>query len=217
MRRCYLNSTDMYSHKKDVVSSGVPLQDAKRAIIMLHGRGATPESIISLKEHLYLVDTAILAPRAANNTWYPYSFMAPVADNQPALDSALDVIGQVAEDIESAGVARQNIYFLGFSQGACLALEYVTRHADTYGGVMAFTGGLIGKDIDKGNYSGDFNNTRVLLTTGDPDPHVPLSRVDETVEMLRSMNARVELKVYRGRVHTIQLEELDLANELVLV
>ena len=207
----------MYLHNKDVVSSGMQLQDAKRAIVMLHGRGATPESIISLKEHLYLIDTAILAPRAANNSWYPYSFMAPVTDNQPALDSALSVINEVVDDIVAAGITRQNIYFLGFSQGACLALEYVTRHADTYGGVMAFTGGLIGRDIDKGNYRGDFNQTPVLITTGEPDPHVPLSRVEESVEILRSMNARVELKVYRGRVHTIQMEELDLANEFVLV
>ena len=207
----------MYLHNKDVVSSGMQLKDAKRAILMLHGRGATPESIISLKEHLYLIDTAILAPRAANNSWYPYSFMAPVTDNQPALDSALSVINEVVDDIVAAGITRQNIYFLGFSQGACLALEYVTRHADTYGGVMAFTGGLIGRDIDKGNYRGDFNQTPVLITTGEPDPHVPLSRVEDSVEILRSMNARVELKVYRGRVHTIQLEELDLANEMVLV
>ena len=207
----------MYLHNKDVVSSGMQLKDAKRAIVMLHGRGATPESIISLKEHLYLIDTAILAPRAANNSWYPYSFMAPVTDNQPALDSALSVIKEVVDDIVAAGITRQNIYFLGFSQGACLALEYVTRHADTYGGVMAFTGGLIGRDIDKSNYRGDFNQTPVLITTGEPDPHVPLSRVEESVEILRSMNARVELKVYRGRVHTIQMEELDLANEMVLV
>ena len=217
LRQYYLSSINMYSHKKDVVSSGVPLKDAKRALIMLHGRGATPESIISLKEHLYLIDTAILAPRAANNSWYPYSFMAPADDNQPALDSALSVINEVVDDIVAEGIQRENIYFLGFSQGACLALEYVTRHADSYGGVMAFTGGLIGKDIDKGNYSGDFNNTPVLITTGDPDPHVPVSRVEESVGIMRSMNAKVELKVYRGRVHTIQMEELDLANELVLV
>ena len=207
----------MYSHKKDVVISGMPLNEAKQAIVMLHGRGATPESIISLKEHLYLIDTAIFAPRATNNSWYPYSFMAPVVNNQPALDSALSVINEVVHDIIEGGIAGENIYFLGFSQGACLALEYVTRHADTYGGVMAFTGGLIGEELDRNKYTGDFNNTPVLLTTGDPDPHVPLSRVDETVGILRSMNAKVELKVYRGRVHTIQLEELDLANQLVLV
>ncbi|NEU10136.1 phospholipase [Flavihumibacter sp. R14] len=207
----------MYTHSKDVVRSGVPLKDAKRALIMIHGRGATPESIISLEEHLYLIDTAILAPRAANNSWYPYSFMAPVEDNQPALDSALSVINGLVDDVVAQGIERKNIYFLGFSQGACLALEYVTRHADTYGGMIAFTGGLIGKELEQGNYKGDFNNTPVLITTGDPDPHVPLSRVEESVAILKKMNARVDLKVYRGRVHTIQIEELELANEQVLV
>jgi phospholipase/carboxylesterase len=207
----------MYTHSKDIVRSGVPLKEAKRVLIMLHGRGATPESIIDLKEHLYLIDTAILAPRAANNSWYPYSFMAPVQDNQPALDSALKVISSLVDEVVAEGIERNHIYFLGFSQGACLALEYVTRHADTYGGVIAFTGGLIGKELDQGNYKGDFKDTPVLITTGDPDPHVPLSRVQESVAILENMNARVELKVYRGRVHTIQIGELELANEWVLV
>lgn len=202
----------MYSHSKDVVFSGVPLSDAKKAIIMLHGRGASAESIISLKDHLKLDDAAIVAPQATNSSWYPYSFMAPDQDNQPALNSALHVIDDVVKDIAAQGIELNQIYFLGFSQGACLALEYTARHAEGYGGIIAFTGGLIGQTLDTLNYTGDFKGTPILITTGDPDPHVPVSRVEESVEILKTLNAKVELKVYKGRMHTIQMEEIELAN-----
>lgn len=201
----------MYSHTKDVVFGGVPLSEAKKAIIMLHGRGASAESIISLKEHLKVDDAAIVAPQATNSSWYPYSFMAPDQDNQPALDSALEVVGDVVKDVLAQGIALNKIYFLGFSQGACLALEYTTRNADAYGGVIAFTGGLIGQRINRQNYPGDFKGTPILITTGDPDPHVPMSRIYESVEVLEQLNARVELKIYKGRPHTIQMEEIELA------
>ena len=201
----------MYSHSKDVVFGGVPLSDAKKAIIMLDGRGASAESIISLKDHLKVDDAAILAPQATNSSWYPYSFMAPDQDNQPALNSALQVVGDVVKDILAQGIALNQIYFTGFSQGACLALEYTTRHADIYGGIVAFTGGLIGQTLNTRNYPGDFKGTPILITTGDPDPHVPMSRIYESVEILENLNARVELKVYKGRPHTIQTEEIELA------
>ena len=201
----------MYSHSKDLVFSGVPLSDAKKAVIMLHGRGASAESIISLKDHLKLDGAAIVAPQATNSSWYPYSFMAPDADNQPALNSALQVISDVVKDVVAQGIELNQVYFLGFSQGACLALEYATRHADGYGGIIAFTGGLIGQTLNTLNYTGDFKGTPILITTGDPDPHVPMSRIYESVEVLEKLNARVELKVYKGRPHTIQMEEIELA------
>jgi phospholipase/carboxylesterase len=205
----------MYRHTKQVVSAGVPAEQAKKAIIMLHGRGASANSIISLKDHLELDDYAILAPQAAEHSWYPYSFMAPVQNNQPALDSALEVIGELVEDLKQNGITQENIYFLGFSQGACLTLEYTGRNAGRYGGIIAFTGGLIGEQLVKENYKGDFNNTPVLITTGDPDPHVPVNRVNDSAEMLKELNADVSLKIYKGRQHTISHEEIVLANEIL--
>lgn len=183
---------------------------------MLHGRGAEAESIISLASHLNLGDAAILAPQASNNSWYPYSFLAPVEQNQPALDSALELIDDLVNEVQVAGIEKDKLYFLGFSQGACLALEYAARNAAAYGGVIAFTGGLIGEHLNEKNYQGDFAHTPVFITTGNPDPHVPVTRVEESVVILEKLNAEVSLRVYNGRPHTIQLQELDLANKLVL-
>ena len=200
----------------DIVSSGLPLSQATKVVIMVHGRGASPESIISLREHLKLDDAAILAPRARNNSWYPYSFMAPAEENQPALDSSLKLIQYLVTELLSEGIHPYQLYFLGFSQGACLILEYVARYAEAYGGVIAFTGGLIGEKLVPENYSGDFQSTPLLITTGDPDPHVPLSRVEESVDILKTLNADVHLKIYPGRTHTILMEEIELANQLIL-
>lgn len=184
-------------------------------MILIHGRGANPQSILSLTRHLELKDTAFIAPEAAHNSWYPYSFLAPVEDNQPALDSALEAIHELATDLQARGFSAQNIFFLGFSQGACLTLEYVTRHAQRYGGIIAFTGGLIGKQLDMSYYKGNFSDTPVLITTGDPDPHVPVARVEETVRIMEMMHAKVTLKIYKGRPHTILGEELELANGIL--
>ncbi|SDP51443.1 phospholipase/carboxylesterase [Mucilaginibacter sp. OK268] len=206
----------MYTHRKQIVTAGIPADQAKKAMIMLHGRGASAVSILTLKDHLQLDGYAIVAPQATEHSWYPYSFMAPVSNNQPALDSALEVIGSLVEDIKEQGIAQENIYFLGFSQGACLTLEYVTRNAGKYGGVIAFTGGLIGEKLISENYQGDFGQTPILVTTGDPDPHVPVSRVNETVSLLKKLNANVTLKIYKGRQHTVTAEELALANSILL-
>jgi phospholipase/carboxylesterase len=206
----------MYTHSKQIITAGTPIAQAKKALIMLHGRGASANSIMSLSGHLTLPETAIVAPQATQHSWYPYSFMAPVENNEPALSSALTVIDEVVNDIVTQGISKDNIYFLGFSQGACLTLEYVARHGDTYGGVIAFTGGLIGEELNTTNYSGDFGGTPILISTGDPDPHVPLSRVEESVAQFKAMNANVLLKVYKGRPHTIIEEELELAEQHVL-
>ncbi len=206
----------MYTHSKQILAGGLPLASAKKAIIMLHGRGASAQSIISLQDNLDLIDASILAPQAANSSWYPYSFLVPVELNQPALDSALQLVDQLVAEIAAAGIPLNQIYFLGFSQGACLALEYAGRHAARYGGILAFTGGLIGEHLDLDKYKGDFAGTPVFISTGNPDPHVPLERVEESVAIFQKLNASVTLKVYNGRAHTIQLEELQLATELVL-
>ncbi|MEJ2884518.1 alpha/beta hydrolase [Pedobacter sp. GR22-6] len=205
----------MYTHDKQIITAGVPAADAKKAVIFLHGRGASAEDILGLAKHLNLEDAALFAPQATNHSWYPYSFMAPVAENQPSLDSALSVLKSLVEDITLAGIPAEQIYFVGFSQGACLTLEYVSRNAQQYGGVVAFTGGLIGKEINLNNYKGDFKQTPVLITTGDPDPHVPVRRVEMSEGILKKMNANVSSKVFTGRPHTISPREIELAKTLV--
>jgi phospholipase/carboxylesterase len=205
----------MYTHAKNTSSSGIPLAAAKGALVLLHGRGGTAQNIISLAGEFNLTDLAIVAPQATNNSWYPHSFIAPVADNQPALDSALSVIGETVKDILAAGIAEEKIYFAGFSQGACLTLEYIARNAQRYGGAVAFTGGLIGRQLETAHYKGDFGGTPILIATGDPDPHVPLTRVEESAALLKDMGADVTMKVYKDRPHTITQQEIDLANELI--
>jgi phospholipase/carboxylesterase len=211
----YLNYFNMYTHQKNIITAGAPLANAKGALIMLHGRGGTAQNIIALAGEFNLKDMAIIAPQATNNSWYPYSFMSPVEQNQPALATALQVIGEVVDDMIGAGIKAENIYFAGFSQGACLTLEYVACNAQQYGGVVAFTGGLIGRQLATENYKGNFNNTPVLIATGNPDPHVPLSRVEESAAILKDMGAHVTVKVYNGRPHTITQPEIDLANTLI--
>jgi len=205
----------MYTHQKQIITAGTPLAQAKGALVLLHGRGGTARNIISLASEFDLTDFAIFAPQATNQSWYPHSFMAPVEENQPALDSALQVIGQTVEEIIAAGIPAHKIYFAGFSQGACLTLEYIARNAQRFGGAVAFTGGLIGEKLQLSNYKGDFAGTPILISTGDPDPHVPLSRVEESVAVLKNLGAEVTLKVFKGRPHTILREEIELANELV--
>ncbi|RYE16317.1 MAG: phospholipase [Sphingobacteriales bacterium] len=205
----------MYQHTKQYVTAGAPLANAKGALVMIHGRGGTAANIAALAAELNAADLAVYAPQATNLSWYPYSFMAPESQNQPALDSAIAIIGELVAQIETDGISPENIYFLGFSQGACMALEYVGRNAKRYGGVVAFTGGLIGEELDNARYSGDFNNTPVLITIGDPDPHVPLSRVEESVVILNKLNADVTLKVYKGKPHTISQQEIDQANNII--
>jgi len=202
----------MYTHHKEFVSAGTPVQQAKTALVMLHGRGGSATDIMRLAKLFNLKDAAIYAPQATNNSWYPYSFMAPDEQNQPALDSAIESIDHLVKQIEADGIAADSIYFLGFSQGACLTLEYVARNAKQYGGAVAFTGGLIGQKLVTERYKGDFNGTPILITTGDHDPHVPLSRVEQSVDMLKDLGADVTLKVYPGKPHSISPDEIEQAD-----
>jgi phospholipase/carboxylesterase len=205
----------MYTHKKQVVAQGKSLPETGKALIMIHGRGATAESILSLAEHLPVGDFSLFAPQATNQSWYPYSFMAPTAQNQPALDSALEQLDDLVNSLLAQGVDSRHLFLLGFSQGACLTAEYATRHARPYGGLLLFTGGLIGQELVESNYTGSFENTPVLITTGDPDPHVPVSRVNETVKIMEAQGAVVTKKIYPGRPHTILQEEINLAREIL--
>ncbi len=202
-------------HNKDIIMQGRTLDHAGKVLLMLHGRGGSAEDILTLSQHLQCENYALLALQARNNTWYPYSFLAPTQMNQPWLNSAIDVIDETVNDLSKMGFDRSKIVLLGFSQGACLALEYAARNAHRYGGVIAFTGGLIGDNIQSETYNGSFDQTPVFIGTSDPDPHVPIERIHETVDQLNKMNADVNLKVYKNMGHTITMEEILQANKLL--
>lgn len=202
-------------HKRNILEAGLRIEEAKKAIILIHGRGGDARGMVDLKEYLPLQDFAILAPQATNNTWYPYSFMAPASANEPWLSSAIDTVHGLIDDVINSGIPTEQIYLAGFSQGACLTLETVARKAQRYGGIIAFTGGLIGEIINPQNYQGDFGGTPILISSGDPDPHVPVSRVRETEKILQSMGASVSVKIYPGRQHTISSMEVQDAAMLI--
>ncbi|HVU54276.1 MAG TPA: dienelactone hydrolase family protein [Puia sp.] len=202
-------------HTQNTITAGRPLSQADKALILVHGRGGRAEDILFLADELNVGDFALLAPQATGNTWYPYSFLAPPAQNEPWLSSALDVLKQLTAQVQAASIYSENIFFLGFSQGACLTLEFVTRNATRYGGVIAFTGGLIGDRIYSENYKGDFRNTPIFIGTSDPDPHVPVQRVHATTKALREMNASITEEVYPLMGHTISQAEIDKANDLI--
>lgn len=202
-------------HSKDLKIAGKPVEEAKSVLIMVHGRGGSAEDILSLSPHLKVQDFALIAPQATNQSWYPKSFLAPPSQNEPGLSSALEVLAAIEEDLKKQGISAENLYFLGFSQGACLTLEYTCRNAKKYGGVVAFTGGLIGDKVYEENYSGSFEKTPVFIGTSDPDPHVPIERINETSHILQKLEAESVVKVYRDMGHTINQDEIRLANELV--
>lgn len=200
---------------ENTVWAGTPVANAEKALIMVHGRGADAHDILSLSSFLNVKDFAIAAPQATNHQWYPYSFLEKPELNEPWLSSALDLLQKIVEDFRLKGISSENIYLLGFSQGACLVLEFAARNAMRYGGIVAFTGGLIGDTVYKENYKGDFLNTPILLSTGDHDPHVPLKRVQDTRDIFNAMNADVQTEVYKNKPHTILKEEILHANKFV--
>jgi phospholipase/carboxylesterase len=202
-------------HKKNSIIAGKELTKDGKVLIMVHGRGGSAEDIISLSSYLEVKEFTVIAPQATNNSWYPYSFLESPSRNEPWLSSALDVLKDIVDDLKSKGIPVTNIYFLGFSQGACLTLEFVARNASRYGGVVAFTGGLIGDKIYKDNYRGDFENTPMFIGTSNPDPHVPVERVYATTNILKDMNAEVTEKVYNHMGHTINHDEIETANRVV--
>jgi len=197
------------------LTAGPSVQDAKAALILLHGRGATAESMLPLVEELGLESVSVLAPQAAGNSWYPYSFLSPLDANQPFLDSALSRIESLVDDLMSRGVGSERIAMLGFSQGACLTTEFAARHPRRYGAVIGLTGGLIGPPGTPRNYPGSLAGTPVFLGAGDPDPHVPFQRVKETEVVLSKMGAAVDLRRYPGMPHTINDDELNACRTLI--
>jgi phospholipase/carboxylesterase len=202
-------------HAKQIITAGVPISKAGRALVMVHGRGGSAEDILTLSGHLQVSDFALLAPQATNQTWYPHSFIADPQQNEPWLSSAQQLLADIVEDLIVQGVSSDRIFFLGFSQGSCLTLEFVTRNAGRYGGVVAFSGGLIGDKIYEENYGGDFQQTPIFIGASDPDLHVPVERINATSDILRKMNADLTLKIYQNMGHTISQDEIETANDLI--
>ncbi|NML22603.1 phospholipase [Pseudoflavitalea sp. G-6-1-2] len=202
-------------HTENIIKAGKPVEQASKAMIMIHGRGASAEDILSLANYFPVSDFALLAPQATNNTWYPQSFLAPPAQNEPWLSSALDLLKKMVDDLQKQGITKENIYFLGFSQGACLTLEFITRNAARYGGAVAFTGGLIGDKIYPEKYAGSFEGTPVFIGSSNPDFHVPVERVYASTNILRNMGADVTEQIYDNMGHTINADEIRLVNELI--
>lgn len=202
-------------HSLDLVWAGAAPDVAAGALVFVHGRGGDVASIFDLARHLDVAGFTWLAPQATHNTWYPYSFLAPLDQNEPWLASALDVLGRAFQQLIQRGFTANRVYWCGFSQGACLVSEYLARNARRYGGAFIFTGGLIGPAGTPRNYQGRFDGTPVLLTCGDADPHVPLWRVEETAAVFAAMGAQATTRVYPGRRHTILPEEITEANVLL--
>jgi predicted esterase len=201
--------------EQPVRAAGAILQNATAAMIMIHGRGGSAAEILALSNHFEQPDFAFLAPQAANFTWYPQRFIAPIEVNEPYLTSALQAVDDLVKHVQQAGVSLDHLILLGFSQGACLALEYAARNARRYGGVVAFSGGLMGQQLDRGRYTADLHSTPAFLGCSDVDPHIPLERLKETTAMMRELGADVTEHIYPGMGHTINEDEVDFVRTLV--
>ncbi len=198
-----------------VYAAGVPLGEAKAAMVMIHGRGATAESILTLESVIDRPDVAYLAPQAAGNTWYPYSFLMPLDQNEPGISSAMAALEHLLASIAEAGIPADRTVLLGFSQGACLAGEFAARHARRYGGVVMLSGGLIGPDDTPRDYAGSLDGTPVFLGCSDIDPHIPAARVRHSAEVLRRMQGKVTMKLYPGMGHLVNDDEIAAIRDIL--
>ncbi len=199
-----------------ILTTGAALNQARLAVIMLHGRGANAESILSLVPDLAMDDVAYFAPQAANNTWYLYRFLESIERNEPWLSSAFQTIDDVVAQITTV-LAPEHLVFLGFSQGACLASEYVARHAQRYAGLAVLSGGLIGPDDTPRDYTGSLAGTSIFIGCSDVDPHIPLARVQTTTRVLRQLGGTVTEQIYPSMDHTVCSDEIDHVRQMVTV
>src|SRR2546425_8279832 len=202
------------AHGQRVLQAGEPLTAARAAMVLLHGRGATAEDIMTLAAEVERPGWAYLAPQAAGNAWYPNPFTAPIESNEPYLSSAISVLEDVLAKI-TEHVKHERVILLGFSQGACLALEFAARHAQRFGGVVGFSGGLIGPDGTPRDYAGNFQGTPIFIGCSDVDPHIAKARVLEAGEVLKRMGASVTVKLYPNMAHTVNADELHSAAQIV--
>jgi phospholipase/carboxylesterase len=202
-------------HDLPLVLAGPPPHRAGATTLLLHGRGRTPEEMLGLAQRIALPGMSYVAVPAAGGSWYPQSFLAPVERNQPHLDWALERVAAIVRELEDRGLARARIALLGFSQGACLAAEFVYRHPARWGALLALTGGLIGPPGTTWATTGDLARTPVLLATSDVDAWVPLERVHESAAVFRAMGAAVDLRVYEGMEHVVSDDEIAAARALL--
>lgn len=200
----------------NTIERGVPFETTSKVAIMIHGRGSSAAQIVTLADHLHLDKFTLLAPQAPGNTWYPYSFLAPRDKNQPALDSALEQVKSIVTRCLKSGLTTEQLYFIGFSQGACLALEFTARNPARYGGIVVFTGGLIGESLEPTDYSGQLEDTPVFIGSSEQDMHVPLHRIKASEEILKDMGANVNTLIFPDTYHTIREEEIEWVNRNIL-
>ncbi len=195
--------------------AGAKLDEASAVVILLHGRGAPAQDILSLSKYLDQPGLAFLAPQANDYVWYPNRFIAPLEQNEPYLSSALAIISEIIKKIEAHGIAPEKIFVGGFSQGACLACEYVIQNPRRYGGLLVFSGGYIGPLNMQRQPAGDLKGTPAFLGCSDVDPHIPLQRVQETTALLKEIGAEITEKIYPGMGHTINDDEIDMAKAMI--
>ncbi len=198
-----------------VLASGVPLAEARAAVILTHGRGASAQDILTLAYEIDRPGLAFLAPQAAGMAWYPQPFTAPLEANEPWLSSALAMLGAVVARVGEAGIPPERTVLLGFSQGACLSLEYAARNARRYGGVVGLSGGLIGPDGTPRDYPGSLDGTPTFLGCNELDPHIPASRVEHSADVLRRLGADVTLRFYPGVGHAVNQDEMEAVRQLL--
>jgi predicted esterase len=198
-----------------VMRQGLSVDEARLVVVLVHGRGGSAADMLGLADELRTNDVAYLAPQAAGHTWYPYSFLAPIAQNEPALSSALRVLAALLDRIAAEGVEADRVAFLGFSQGACLSLEFAARHARRYAAVIGLSGGVIGPPGTPRTYTGAFGATPVFLGCSDIDPHIPVERVHETADICRRLGGVVDERIYPRMGHTINQDELEAVRALL--
>ena len=203
-------------HKgQPVATRGKPLEESRGVVLMMHGRERDTDDILSVAERIGDPNFAYLAPAAKDNSWYPYPFLEPIEKNEPYLSDALEVCDDLINELLGKGIVKRRIVLAGFSQGACLIAEYAVRHADRYGGILLFTGGLIGPPGTRWDYGGSFDGTPVFLGTSDVDEFVPEERVRESARVFESMGAEVALRVYPGMDHAVNDDEIAVAREVL--
>ncbi len=197
------------------MSFGLPVQEARAAMILIHGRGASPEDILSLVPEFDQSGFAYLAPQAAGFTWYPYSFLRPLEENEPYLSSALGVIETLLAGLAEGGIPAERTILLGFSQGACLAVEFAARHARRYGGVVGLSGGLIGPEGAPRAYPGSLDGTPFFLGCSDVDPHIPKARVLESTQVLQELGGKVTMRLYPQMGHLVNEDEIEAVRKIM--
>jgi predicted esterase len=198
-----------------VLRAGVPVSEARAAVIMIHGRGAGPRNILDLVPLIGHPRAAYVAPGANGGTWYPKSFLSPIPENEPGISSGIAVIHGLIEEIVSSGVPTERIVLLGFSQGACLTCTAAQRRPTRYGGMIAFSGGLIGPPGTTWDEQGSFESTPVFFGCSDVDPHVPEPRVRESAAVYERMGASVTTRIYPGMGHLVNDDEVSFARDLL--